>query len=144
VNSNNKVLNVGSLDVADLSLDHVILQWYGTLPEHPSEGSFTTFTRVEFLNYSTTDIFMEVKHKGSGGPFAFVDMAYNTRPTGDSNSNRTADPGEGFYLRAEDLNSSVDGLLEIDWDVLSGPGCDFSEIVGENGAVVDDVGFFCS
>ncbi|MCZ6915982.1 MAG: hypothetical protein O7I93_04315 [Gemmatimonadetes bacterium] len=89
-------LAVGGLDVNDLVLDHVLLEWNGT-PTFPSFGSFIGFNNVTFQGaYATNDRQFTVIHPGAAAPFAFTGLNFTFAPT-----------LPGMYIYASDSDSAA-------------------------------------
>jgi len=88
-------LKMGGLDVQDLVLDRVLLEWNGD-PNFPSLGTWVQFTNVTFLNYALTDGQFTVSHPGQLAAFIFNGLTFTTVPT-----------VPGYYIRAEDSDGGT-------------------------------------
>ena len=94
-------LKMGGLDVQDLVLDHVLLEWNGD-PTFPSLGTWVQFTNVTFQNYAITDLQFTIIHPGQSATFNFFGLTFSTVPT-----------VPGYYMSANDSDGSSPDVLSI-------------------------------
>ena len=110
--------------MSDLVLDHVLLEWNGTLI-FPSFGSFIGFNNVTFTGaYAAADRQFTVIHPGAAGPFAFTGLNFTFAPT-----------LPGLYIYASDSDGALPDVLTINV-TASSPATSGGLAVSAGGAVI--------
>jgi hypothetical protein len=97
---NGNTLAVGALDVTDLELQRVLLEWNGS-PNPPYIGTFTVFNNVDFKFYNGADTQFTIFHPGALATiYSFSGLTFDTQPT----------LNVGYYVKAEDSDAAAPAL----------------------------------
>ena len=106
---NGNTLAVGALDVNDLELRRVLLEWRGS-PNPPYIGAFNAFNNVDFKSYNAADTQFMIFHPGAlSTTYFFSGLTFDTPPTLDV----------GYYVKAEDSDGISPDVLMVDLGFFS-------------------------